>query len=72
MKSALIAVAITALMGGLAIGPVTHQSAEAQVHGGLKGLGSSGGTPQRRGADARRPAAMPARTTAGSASTSTR
>jgi hypothetical protein len=31
MKSALMAVAITALMGGLVIGPVTQQAAEAQV-----------------------------------------
>ena len=36
MKNALIAVAITALMGGLVIAPVTQQSAEAQVYGGLK------------------------------------
>jgi hypothetical protein len=45
MKNALIAVAITALMGGLVIAPVTQQSAEAQVYGGLKTLNSNGGTP---------------------------
>jgi hypothetical protein len=43
MKSALMAVAITALMGGLVIGPVTQQSAEAQVYGGLKSAGTTGG-----------------------------
>jgi hypothetical protein len=36
MKNALMAVAITALMGGLVIAPVTQQSAEAQVYSGLK------------------------------------
>jgi hypothetical protein len=36
MKNALMAVAITALMGGLVIAPVTQQTAEAQVYGGLK------------------------------------
>jgi hypothetical protein len=40
-----MAVAITALMGGLVIAPVTQQSAEAQVYGGLKTLNSNGGTP---------------------------
>jgi hypothetical protein len=43
MKNALIAVAITALMGGLVIAPVTQQSAEAQVYGGLKAAGTTGG-----------------------------
>lgn len=43
MKSALMAVAITALMGGLVIAPVTQQSAEAQVYGGLKSAGTTGG-----------------------------
>ena len=45
MKSALMAVAITALMGGLVVAPVTQQSAQALVPGGLKALGSTGGTP---------------------------
>jgi hypothetical protein len=45
MKSALLAVAITALMGGLVVAPVTQQSAQAQVYGGLKTLNSNGGTP---------------------------
>ena len=45
MKSALMAVAITALMGGLVVAPVTQQSAQALVSGGLKALGSTGGTP---------------------------
>jgi hypothetical protein len=45
MKNALMAVAITALMGGLVIAPVTQQSAEAQVYVGLKTLNSNGGTP---------------------------
>jgi hypothetical protein len=45
MKNALMAVAITALMGGLVIAPVTQQSAEAQVYSGLKTLNSNGGTP---------------------------
>jgi hypothetical protein len=45
MKSALMAVAITALMGGLVVGPVTQQSAEAQVYGGVKALGSTGTPP---------------------------
>lgn len=45
MKSALMAVAITALMGGLVVGPVTQQSAEAQVYSGLKTLSSTSGTP---------------------------
>lgn len=36
MRSSLIAVAVTALLGGLVIAPVTQQSAEAQVLGGLK------------------------------------
>ena len=45
MKSALMAVAITALMGGLVVGPVTQQSAEAQVYSGLKTLNSTSGTP---------------------------
>ncbi len=45
MKNALIAVAITALMGGLVIAPVTQQSAEAQVYGGLKSLNLSGDAP---------------------------
>ena len=45
MKSALMAVAITALMGGLVVGPVTQQSAEAQVYGGVKALGSTGAPP---------------------------
>jgi hypothetical protein len=40
MKRALMAVAITALIGGLAIGPVTF--AEAQVYGGLKSAGTTG------------------------------
>jgi hypothetical protein len=44
MRNALIAVAITALMGGLVIAPVTHQSAEAQVYGGLKAAGMTGGS----------------------------
>lgn len=35
-----MAVAITALIGGLAIGPVTF--AEAQVYGGLKSAGTTG------------------------------
>jgi hypothetical protein len=43
MKNALIAVAITALMGGLVIAPVTQQSAQAQVYGGLKAAGTTGG-----------------------------
>ena len=89
MKSALMAVAITALMGGLVVGPVTQQSAEAQVYSGLKTLSSTSGTPTSgtthdrgdvilvgRGADAgdfKTPsAAMPARITVGSASTSIR
>ena len=38
-----MAVAITPLMGGLVIGPVTQQSAEAQVYGGLKSAGTTGG-----------------------------
>ena len=46
MKSALMAVAITALMGGLVVGPVTQQSAEAQVYGGVKALA---GTPPTSG-----------------------
>jgi len=45
MKSALMAVAITALMGGLVVSPVTQQSAEAQVYGGVKALGSTGTPP---------------------------
>ncbi len=89
MKSALMAVVITALMGGLVVGPVTQQSAEAQVYSGLKTLSSTSGTPTSgtthdrddvilvgRGADAgdfkTPPAAMPARITVGSASTSIR
>jgi hypothetical protein len=38
-----MAVAITALTGGLVIGPVTQQAAEAQVYGGLKSAGTTGG-----------------------------
>ena len=44
MKNALIAVAITALMGGLVIAPVTQQSAEAQVYGGLKSTSAPAGS----------------------------
>jgi len=44
MKNALMAVAITALMGGLVIAPVTQQSAEAQVYGGLKSTGAPAGS----------------------------
>jgi hypothetical protein len=33
MRSSLIAVAVTALLGGLVIAPVTQQSAQAQVLG---------------------------------------
>ena len=40
-----MAVAITALMGGLVIAPVTQQSAEAQVYGGLRALNLNGDTP---------------------------
>jgi hypothetical protein len=43
MKSALMAVAITALMGGLVIAPVTQQSAKAQVYGGLKSTSAPAG-----------------------------
>ena len=45
MKSALMAVVIAALMCGLVVGPVTQQSAEAQVYGGVKALGSTGTPP---------------------------
>jgi hypothetical protein len=45
MNSALMAVAITALMGGLVVAPVTQQTAQAQVYGGLKVLDSTGCTP---------------------------
>jgi len=41
MRSSLIAVAVTALLGGLVIAPVTQQSAEAQVLGGLKCPGTT-------------------------------
>ena len=44
MKSNLIALAVTALVGGLLVLPLTHQSALAQAYAGLKALGSSGGT----------------------------
>ena len=44
MKNALMAVAITALMGGLVIAPVTQQSAEAQVYGGLKSTSAPAGS----------------------------
>ena len=44
MKNALIAVAITALMGGLVIAPVTQQSAEAQVYSGLKSTSAPAGS----------------------------
>lgn len=36
MRSSLLAVAVTALLGGLVIAPVTQQSAQAQVLGSLK------------------------------------
>lgn len=45
MKSNLIALAVAALVGGMLVVPLTHQSAMAQVHAGIKGLGSTGGTP---------------------------
>ena len=44
MKNALMAVAITALMGGLVIAPVTQQSAEAQVYSGLKSTSAPAGS----------------------------
>ena len=44
MKNALIAVAITALIGGLVIAPVTQQSAEAQVYSGLKSTSAPAGS----------------------------
>jgi hypothetical protein len=44
MKSNLVALAVAALFGGILILPLTHQSAAAQIHAGLKGLGSNGGT----------------------------
>ena len=40
-----MAVVIAALMCGLVVGPVTQQSAEAQVYGGVKALGSTGTPP---------------------------
>ena len=40
-----MAVVIAALMCGLVVGPVTQQSAEAQVYGGVKALGSTGTQP---------------------------
>ena len=43
MRSSLIAVAVTALLGGLVIAPVTQQSAQAQVLGGLKSPAMNGG-----------------------------
>jgi hypothetical protein len=45
MKSNLIALAVTALVGGMLVLPLTHQSAMAQAYAGLKGLGSTGHTP---------------------------
>ena len=45
MKSNLIALAVTALAGGLLVLPLTHQSALALAYAGLKGLGSTEGTP---------------------------
>lgn len=42
MKSNLIALALTALVGGMLVLPLTHQSAMAQAYAGLKGLNSSG------------------------------
>jgi hypothetical protein len=45
MKSNLIALAIAALVGGMLVLPLTHQSAMAQAYAGIKALGSSGLAP---------------------------
>ena len=43
MRSALIVVAVAALMGGLVIAPATQQSAKAQAFGGVKSGGTTNG-----------------------------